>query len=142
MDKLDLHNVCGGAAKQLFERAVDDRTYLLNIASRITGETVVQSEDNGAAQKVAVRQGPALKEQVDVRPVVLLAPFRTFSEVTQVVSPFLFRVKQSGNEIPTMTLFEADGGAWQVDAIRNIAYFLTDAVSKLDGDAAKVPVIS
>ena len=26
MDKLDLHNVCGGAAKQLFERAVDELT--------------------------------------------------------------------------------------------------------------------
>lgn len=56
---------------------------------------------------------------------VTLRPYRTFSEVEQPSSEFIFRINQLAN----MALFEADGGKWRLDAINNIANYLKEELA-------------
>ena len=107
----------------------DGRTAVLKIVGNIKEENVRQTGDDGVTQTVTARSGIARVEEVSVPNPVYLAPFRTFREVTQPLSPFVLRMKQ-GREggLPTVALFEADGGKWKLDAIANIREFLSDKI--------------
>lgn len=97
-----------------------DKDKVLAIASSLTNEATSLSEDNGFAQKVTVKAGLRQKESLTIEPKVKLAPFRTFPEVPQPESEFVFRAKANGEGAPQLMLVEADGGAWKVDAIETI----------------------
>jgi len=57
------------------------------------------------------------------REVVELKPFRTFQELDQPKSKFIFRISRTRGEL-SMALFECAGGAWVNDARQSIkAYF-------------------
>jgi hypothetical protein len=58
----------------------------------LTDEHVSSSEDSGITQKVGMKTGAVLKTTETLRPRVTLAPFRTFREVVQPASEFIFRV--------------------------------------------------
>lgn len=120
----------------------DDSEYLIKIAASLTAEVVTNSEDNGIAQNVGLRRGVVLKSTETLKSRVLLAPFRTFREVDQPKSEFVFRVKQNGSEIPKLGLFEADGGKWKVDAIANVAQYLETQLTGLPDGCDKIAVIS
>lgn len=107
----------------------DDKDYVLRIASNLTTERVVTSDDDGISQGVGLKAGVSLKTQETLRPRVKLAPFRTFREVAQPISEFVFRVKQDGDQMPKLALFEADGGAWKLEARENIARFLSAGIT-------------
>ena len=103
--------------------------YLLDLLSRITDEKSVSSKDNGVTQVVEARQGVALNAVVEVKPRILLRPFRTFLEVEQPESEFLLRVDANKG----IGFFEADGGVWQLEAKRNIAdYFARNLADLID----------
>ena len=103
--------------------------YLLDLLSRITDEKSVSSKDNGVTQVVEARQGVALNAVVEVKPRILLRPFRTFLEVEQPESEFLLRV----NADKGIGFFEADGGVWRLEAKRNIAdYFARNLADLID----------
>lgn len=102
-----------------------DRAYLLDLLSQISVEDGVTSSDNGVTQTVTARQGVALKETVPVKPIVRLQPYRTFLEIEQPVSDFLLRIGQNGR----VSLHEADGGAWKLEAKNRIAQYLKDAIT-------------
>ena len=104
-----------------------DRDYLLSLLSRIDVNQGVSSMDNGISQEVSVRTGAVLKEQQTVRPIVRLQPYRTFLEVEQPVSDFLLRLDKEGRP----ALYEADGGAWKLEAKRNIAAYLGEQLADL-----------
>lgn len=70
-------------------------------------------------------------EQVDVPNQVKLQPFRTFAEVKQPESEFVFRLKKSGENIYA-GIFEADGGAWKLEAIKRIKGYLEKELSGMD----------
>jgi hypothetical protein len=72
----------------------------------------------------------ALTEQAAPRPIVTLKPYRTFREVDQPASEFLFRMKAVDGKVPTLALFEADGGKWTIDAVDRIAEFF---IERLEG---------
>lgn len=74
---------------------------------------------------MTARQGVALKEMVPVKPIVRLQPYRTFLEIDQPVSDFLLRIGQNGR----VSLHEADGGAWKLEAKNRIAQYLKDAIT-------------
>jgi hypothetical protein len=81
----------------------------------------------------------AFREQVEVKARLSLKPIRTFRELDQPASDFIFRVKNGGG----FALFEADGGAWKIAAINAIAAWLknrlhTSEVEQLD----TLPIIS
>lgn len=87
-------------------------------------------------QTVEARQGVALNAVVEIKPRVMLRPFRTFLEVEQPESEFLLRVDPDEG----IGFFEADGGIWKLEAKKNIAdYFLKNMGDLID--AGKVVVM-
>lgn len=104
-----------------------DRDYLLALLSRIDVNQGVSSVDNGISQEVSVKTGAVLKEQQTVQPIVHLQPYRTFLEVEQPASDFLLRLNKEGHP----ALYEADGGAWKLEAKRNIAAYLGEQLADL-----------
>lgn len=70
-------------------------------------------------QRVTAHSGISLVKQVSVPNPVVLAPYRTFTEVEQPKSPFVFRIRQTGDEVQA-ALFAADADAWKREAIANI----------------------
>ena len=110
--------------------------YLLDLLSRMTNENSVSTNDNGVTQTVEARQGVALNALVEIKPRVMLRPFRTFLEVEQPESEFLLRVDPDEG----IGFFEADGGIWKLEAKKNIAdYFLKNMGDLID--AGKVVVM-
>lgn len=97
---------------------------VLKIASNLEAAIVTQSEDDGISQRTTVKQGVQLKETVTIKGRVTLAPFRTFREVSQPSSEFVFRLRSNTAEIPACALFEADGGTWKLDAVESIKQWL------------------
>ena len=108
-----------------------DRDYLLRIAANLTNEHVINAEDSGISQTVGLRSGAVLKAQEPLRNRVSLAPYRTFREVEQPASEFLFRVRQEKDEVPRLALFEADGGAWRLQAVANIQAWLKAHITNI-----------
>lgn len=107
--------------------ATDDRDYLLKIASNLSTERLRTSVDDGFSQQATLKSGIVLKNrgETDICSRVTLAPFRTFREVQQPASEFVFRLKDQGeNAPPLLALFEADGGKWEIDAMENIGRWL------------------
>ena len=100
-----------------------DLDYVLGIASKITAENSMSHEDDGIAQRVAVKQGVSLKAEAVLKPLVNLAPYRTFAEIDQVVSTFVFRVRVQGEAVQ-LALFEGDGGRWRLAAVAAIKAWL------------------
>lgn len=124
------------AAQQHFQRVkietaagdfAHDLDYVLGVASKITAEHAQDNTDDGFAQRVAVRQGVALKAETVLKPMVNLAPYRTFAEIDQVISQFVFRAKyesESGGAL--LALFEGDGGRWKIAAVSAIKAWLEE----------------
>jgi len=103
--------------------------YLLDLLSKMTDENKVSTNDNGVTQTVEARQGVALNAMVEVKPRVMLRPFRTFLEVEQPESEFLLRVDADEG----IGFFEADGGIWKLEAKKNIAdYFNTNLTDLIE----------
>jgi hypothetical protein len=99
----------------------EDRELLLRVMGNVVEENVKTTGDDGVSQAVSIRQGVATKADVKVPNPVTLAPFRTFLEVQQPESQFIFRLQDG----PRGAIFEADGGAWRNQAIVNIREYLT-----------------
>ena len=59
---------------------------------------------------------------------VTLRPYRTFTEVAQPSSQFVLRI----NKDAELALFEADGGKWKLEAIKNIADYLKTGLEDQD----------
>lgn len=110
----------------LSSRFVDTRITreLLALVSNLSNEGVTQSEDDGVSQKTTVKQGIVLKTSVTVRPRWMLNPYRTFREITQPPSYFVLRLRAEPGQVPKCALFEADGGAWKLDAVLSIKHWL------------------
>lgn len=98
---------------------------LLSFIGSVKDDTSVTQEDDGVTQRVTAKSGISLSKTVKVPNPVYLMPYRTFTEVSQPESAFVFRMRKDGNSI-SAALFEADGKAWENEAIRNIKeYFKT-----------------
>ena len=97
-----------------------DKEILLKYTGLIQDDAVKTIGDDGVSQQVTVKTGEASVGQAVVPNPVTLAPFRTFPEVEQPESKFIFRMKEG----PSAALFEADGGAWRNKAILNIKAYL------------------
>lgn len=102
-----------------------DRDLLLKVIGNVREENVRQTGDNGIAQAVTIKTGVASADDVLVPNPVTLAPYRTFLEVVQPESDFIFRMKDG----PRGAIFEADGGAWRNEAIENIRAYLSEELA-------------
>ena len=82
----------------------------------------VQFDDDGIGQTVTAKQGTSMNRNFQVQPIVKLKPIRTYAEIEQVESKFLFRVNKDG----TVCLREADGGQWKYEVQKEIVEYLED----------------
>lgn len=106
-----------------------DRELLLKFAGTVESGTVAQYGDDGVTQKATIKTGLASKGEAIVPNPVKLIPYRTFLEVLQPESDFIFRMRE-GHGVEC-AIFEADGGAWKWDAMRKIQMFLQDSLEDL-----------
>ena len=110
----------------------DDKTLLLKFAGTVETGTVSQYGDDGVTQKATVKTGIASKSDCIVPAIVNLKPFRTFLEVDQPESSFIFRMKEDKHyDGVQCAIFEADGGAWKSEAMANIKAYLKDQLNGL-----------
>lgn len=111
-----------------------DRGFILKVVGNIKEEAVKTHGDDGVSQTVTARTGVTTVDQVVVPNPVTLAPYRTFVEVEQPESAFIFRM-QNG---PKAALFEADGGAWKLEAMARVKAYLQAALEKEIADGRLV----
>lgn len=102
----------------------EDSGLLLKFAGTVEGGTIADYGDDGVSQKATVKTGLASKSDAFVPSPVELKPYRTFTEVDQPESQFVFRMKEDKYEGVQCALFEADGGAWRLQARENIRKYL------------------
>lgn len=101
----------------------EDRELLLRFTGTVENGTVAQYGDDGVTQKATIKTGIASKGEAVVPNPVKLRPYRTFVEVKQPESAFVFRMRQEGNGV-SCAIFEADGGAWKNAAMKSIKEYL------------------
>ena len=97
---------------------------ILKFAGTVENGSLAEYGDDGVSQKVTVRSGVASKKDDIVPNPVKLRPYRTFMEVEQPVSEFVFRMSEDSKGGIACALFEADGGAWKNTAMKNIKDYL------------------
>ena len=106
-----------------------DRDLVLKFAGTVEDGTVAEYGDDGVTQKATVKTGVASKADAVVPNPVNLIPYRTFLEVQQPASDFIFRMKSSCGV--QCAIFEADGGAWKNEAMNNIKEYLKNELADL-----------
>lgn len=100
---------------------------VLKFIGSIVEDNSVILDDDGISQKVTARTGIASLGLSEVPNPVGLKPFRTFVEVGQPESEFVLRLREGGK----VGLFEADGGAWELNAMQNIREYFNDNLKEL-----------
>ncbi|HEM3871635.1 TPA: hypothetical protein U1U91_000691 [Streptococcus suis] len=106
----------------------NDRSALLEFASALKIENGAEIDDNGVFQVATVKTGVASLAKGKAPNPVLLRPYRTFGEVEQPASLFVFRIDKNAQ----MALFEADGKRWVQEAVGNIAAYLKAELADLE----------
>lgn len=95
-------------------------------------KTTANYGDDGVTQKTTIKQGIASKADVLVPNPVTLIPYRTFLEVKQPESEFVFRIKDAGGT-PVFKIVEAEGGLWKNVTMKEIRdYFVRNLESEED----------
>ena len=109
-----------------------DSDLLLQFASAIKIDKGAEIADNGVSQTTTIKSGVSSLAQAKTPNPVTLKPYRTFFEVDQPESKFVFRI----NDAPGCALFEADGGIWKAAAKANIAEYLNNNLIVEQGENA------
>lgn len=105
----------------------EDLEYLLKFLSGVKVDASATIEDDGVSQKVTARQGTSsLMSELTIKPFVCLKPFRTFNEIAQPESEFVFRLGTNSDKVPRVSLYESDGEAWKQRAIADIKTWFKD----------------
>ena len=108
----------------------EDRDILLKVVGNIKEESVKNFGDDGVSQSVIAKAGVTTVAEVKVPNPVSLKPFRTFIEIPQPASEFVFRMQDG----PRCGIFEADGGAWKLQAMHDIKKYLEENLeSEIEG---------
>lgn len=104
----------------------EDRDIMLKVVGNLKDEAVRNISDDGVSQATTVRTGIATVAEVKVPNPVTLKPYRTFIDIEQPESKFIFRMREGG----ACALFEADGGAWKFSAQVSIYDYLKDKLKE------------
>ena len=103
----------------------EDLEAILKVAGNVEAKTTANYGDDGVTQKTTIKQGIASKADVLVPNPVTLVPYRTFLEVDQPESQFVFRIKDVGGA-PAFKIVEAEGGLWKNVAMNRIKYYFEE----------------
>ena len=102
-----------------------DLEAILKVSGNVEAKTTANYGDDGVSQKTTIKQGIASKTDVLVPNPVTLVPYRTFLEVKQPPSEFVFRIRDDRGE-PAFKIVEAEGGLWRNEAMNNIKQYLIE----------------
>lgn len=100
---------------------------ILKLVGNMTKVSEVGTRDDGMTQRVEAKTGLAKVGEVSVPNPVRLAPYRTFIEVEQPYSNFVLRLDSNHQ----CALFEADGGAWRLQAMKKVKEFLDNGLKAI-----------
>lgn len=109
----------------------NDRALLLKFSGTVKDESIAEYGDDGVTQKATVKTGITSVGDAIVPNPVKLRPFRTFVEVAQPESAFVFRMRQAEGRGVECAIFEADGGAWKNTAMKSIKEYLQYELAEL-----------
>lgn len=129
---MDHESFCIGVQSKFVNDTSTDKALLLKFAGTVEAGSVAEYGDDGISQKATVKTGIASKGDAIIPSPAILKPFRTFVEVDQPASSFIFRMKDSSVGGVQCALFEADGGAWKIDAMSSIKEYLAEALDGFD----------
>ena len=105
----------------------NDSKYLFDLVGGIRVDDNTNFIDDGAGQQITAARGvSSLKEKVLIKNPVCLQPFRTFNDVRQPISEFVFRYHRDDRMGVTCSLHECDGEAWKQEAIQAIKAFFVE----------------
>lgn len=107
----------------------ENRDMLLEFIARVLTANELEVEDDGITQKSTARTGVTAKGKVKVPSPITLAPYRTFTEVGQPASEFVFRMSEG----PKYRMVEGDGGAWRREAMKRVKDYLVQHLGHEDG---------
>lgn len=119
---IDHETFCINVQSKFLNDPDTDKDLILKFAGTVEQRSIAEYGDDGVTQKATVRTGITSKADAIVPNPVRLRPYRTFMEVEQPVSEFIFRMAEERDI--TCALFEADGGAWKNAAMQNIKNYL------------------
>lgn len=136
-----------------FDRWYDQERFLINlqanfastpdlvavqkVSGNIEAKTTANYGDDGVSQKTTINSGIASKEDVIVPNPCLLQPYRTFQEVEQPSSLFVFRISDKDNGAPSFKLVEADNSIWKGEAVQNIKDYILRALAEMPEEIAE-----
>jgi len=105
--------------------ATEEQQQLIHALSAVSQKSQIVNEDDGMTQSVESRDGISLLRQEKMVSPIHLRPYTTFIEVEQ--PEILFRVRLTKNSTGVLvSLHRCDGGAWELEAIKNVAEWLAD----------------
>lgn len=105
----------------------ENTTKFINSLSSLRVVEEVEFNDDGIGQTVVAKQGASMNKSFQVQPIVKLQPIRSYAEIEQVESKFLFRVNKDG----TVCLRDADGGQWKYEVQKRIFDYLKEKLNDL-----------
>ena len=127
------------AMQSCFEYSAD-REAVTIMASNIVDTQQAAYTDDGVTQQAVIKTGITTKENAIVPNPVKLIPYRTFLEVEQPESDFVFRISESSGG-PRFKLVEADGGRWKSQAVDNVKNYLVSALADIP-DREQITIIA
>lgn len=134
---VDLNTLAGGAfAEKVNEALVQVGENIQNQNTEATKKrkiTITMTfAPNKTRQLVNTQIGITTKQAALVPNPVHLVPYRTFLEVEQPASDFVFRISEGRGGEPVFKLVAADGGLWKAEAVDNIKKYLEDALDGIE----------
>lgn len=102
----------------------EDTARLVEVVGNLVSETAIAVGDDGISQSVEVRSGVRRSSNETLPNLIGLCPYRTFQEVEQPESLYVFRIKKDDKGNIFAALFEAGGQSWKLDAMKSIKTWL------------------
>lgn len=110
----------------------EDLKTIMQVSGNIQAGTTANYGDDGVSQKTTIKTGILNNTEVLVPNPVTLRPYRTFHEITQPESAYVFRIKEDRGT-PCFSLIEAEGGLWKNGAMKTIKeYFEFELAEELE----------
>ena len=115
-----------------FGKWYDQERFMIDLQANFEKKNNQSYSDDGVSQVATMTVGVAQKADVIVPNPVKLIPYRTFQEVEQPASQFVFRI--GDNEVPTFMIVEAQNQIWKNEAVKNIKNFFISALQDMPQD--------
>lgn len=106
-----------------------DLELIMKVAGNVERKNNQSYSDDGVSQVATMTVGVAAKADVIVPNPVTLIPYRTFQEVEQPASKFVFRI--GDKDEPSFMIVEAENGIWKTEAVLNIKKYFADALMNM-----------